>query len=195
VLWANGKPTCFNCSQIEGFDRVYAVGPYYPVGETSRNLLSAHINGLKRFKTYADPLGEAMSLLVKNRHTELTSTDLVIPVPQHKDKYAERPFNQAEEIAQVVGRNLGLPVIMGLEKIKNESETGMGRADRLESVKGMYVTTAALPNLAGKTVMIIDDIVTVGATSAECSIVLKGAGARVVNVLVAGRTQRHSGGL
>ncbi len=193
VIITNTFSICSNnCHELYGFDRIYAVDKYYPVDEPEHkgHLLSEHINKLKRNSYYARPLGMAMVLVVQNKYTDLVDSHCIVPVPQHRDKYAERPFNPAQKLAETIGKRLGLPMLDVLEKTRNESATGRGRHERLEMVKGLYAFKNEKPSLEGKRVMLIDDTVTVGADAAECSKVLKENGASTVKVLVAGRTYR-----
>jgi predicted amidophosphoribosyltransferase len=192
VFEFEGRIYCNNCTALRGLDRISAVGVYYPVGVTQRNLLSEHINNLKRSIRYAEPLGQAMALVVEYKYNELRSSNIVVPVPQHQEKYAERPYNQAEELAKVVGSRLGLPVANALSKTLNLSETDKGRYERLEITKEMYAFTGDSTLLQGKKVLLVDDIVTVGATASACTKVLKDNGVSIVEVLVAGRTYRPS---
>lgn len=114
---------------------------------------------------------------------ELTSY-ILVPVPLHTARMNERGFNQAELLAVEVGRAIGLPVVLGLRRVRNTiSQTGLERHQRLANVAGAF---AVAENVEGKNIILIDDVITTGATMNECAVVLKRAGAnRIWGVAVA----------
>ena len=190
VLQTGDRVYCRNCALLPRLDRISAVGVYYPTNESEQNLLSKHVRRLKRFKWYAGPLGQAMALAVQYKYVDLRNSDVLVPVPQHPEKHAARGYNQAEELAKVLSDKLGLPVADILKKVKNESERGERIHDRLEKTREMYAFSGGSENVQGKKIILVDDIVTLGATATACTKILKDQGAAVVEVLVAGRTFR-----
>jgi ComF family protein len=190
---------CNNCPMLPGLDRISALGIYYPIGRAlkvkRRNLISEHIRSLKRCIDYAEPLGQAMALSVQHKYGDLKKSNAIVPVPQHRDKYSERPYNQAEELAKVVSSRLGIPIANVMSKTKNMSETGEDVHERFEMANEMYAYTGSPMSLQGKNVLLIDDVVTFGATAAACSKILKDNGASTVEVLVAGRAYRPPRGV
>jgi competence protein ComFC len=111
----------------------------------------------------------------------------LVPVPLHRKRYQHRHFNQAEEISRVIARHVGLPVIKALARIRStEHQTVLTRAQRLENLRGAFVTTRAGRNHLEKFpagAILVDDVLTTGATVDECAKVLRRGGFRKVFVI------------
>lgn len=112
--------------------------------------------------------------------------DVVTCVPMGRASQRRRGFNQAERIARPLAEYLELPYEALLEKCRqNRTQHDLSAGERLENVRDVY---AARRPLAGQTVLLVDDIVTTGATLSACTRVLKAAGAgRVVCAAVLAR--------
>lgn len=111
---------------------------------------------------------------------DLFSSDCVIvPVPLHRRRYVERGFNQAALIAMALGAAVGRPVAPLLRRIRaTNPQMAQTRAGRLLNV---YNAFAVIPGSAiPRTAIIVDDVVTTGATLAACARALETAGARTV---------------
>ncbi len=116
----------------------------------------------------------------------LADADLVVPVPLARARLAIRRFNQAAILAQEVARLTGRRYEpLALQRIKRtQSQVGLSRQQRRENVAGAFaVAEAAKPGLAGAKVVLLDDVITTGATARACARVLKRAGAVRVDVL------------
>lgn len=89
--------------------------------------------------------------------------DYVIPVPMHKSKLKKRGYNQAEVIAKEISKKLNVPLLLNnVEKVKStSSQTKLGRIDRWLNSKDVYKIEI---DLSGKTVLLVDDVITTGAT-------------------------------
>lgn len=115
--------------------------------------------------------------------------DLLLPVPLHKIKLRERSFNQSEEIAKALSPKVGIPFKKNvlLRRVNTVSQTQM--ADAHERVKNMAdVFVVPEPGfVSGKTIILIDDLITTGSTANACARTLKGHGAEKVYVLTVGR--------
>ena len=112
---------------------------------------------------------------------------LVLPMPLHPLRLAERGFNQAVEIARPYARARGLPLALALvAKVRNaEPQAGLDRAARLRNPRGAFGCDTALN---GKRVIVVDDVMTTGATLDELARCLKLCGAAWVGNLVVART-------
>lgn len=116
----------------------------------------------------------------------LAGADLVVPVPLTRARLATRRFNQAALLTQEVVRLTGRRYEpLALQRIKRTpSQVGLTREQRRENVAGAFaVAEADKPTLAGAKVVLIDDVITTGATARACARVLKRAGAARVDVL------------
>jgi predicted amidophosphoribosyltransferase len=179
-----------------GFERVYAMGAYLKreiIEERGEeDFLSSHILGLKQYPRYAVPLGLGLVACVKNRYSELARSDLIVPIPKFPTelKVATDPlglkYNQSVELSKVISSNLNITSIDILKKTREQSMRGLGEAERREVVKGLY-EVGDRAAVRDKHIILIDDVSTSGATASECAQVLMDAGAKMVNVLVAGR--------
>lgn len=110
--------------------------------------------------------------------------DIVIPVPLHRRRKRERGFNQSEVMARKLARAKGIEMTAGsLVKVKDvPPQTSLEAADREQNVRGVFVVRKR-ELIRGRTVLLVDDVFTTGATIGESSRALREAGARDVRVL------------
>lgn len=108
------------------------------------------------------------------------SLDVLVPVPVHPSRRRSRGFNQAEILAEKVGRQLGIPVCPnGLKRVKKTlPQKELNPQERLLNLRQAFAP-GALPEEA-KTVLLVDDIYTTGSTVEACARVLRGMGAEKV---------------
>lgn len=108
------------------------------------------------------------------------TADLVSWPSLSKKRMHRRGYDQAELLAQEVGKRLGLPVFRTLDKADRPAQSGLeGEAARRANLLGAY-TALAPERFVGKTILLIDDVVTTGATLSECAKTLRLAGAAEV---------------
>jgi ComF family protein len=131
--------------------------------------------------------------LVRAGADMLTPGVIVAPVPLHRWKLFSRRYNQAALLAKDVGRRAGLPVLQGLlvRHRRTTPQGAYGRAGRQRNIRGAFhVRPALVERVRGRPVVLIDDVLTTGATVAECARVLLRAGAGRVDVLTVARVIR-----
>ena len=121
--------------------------------------------------------------------------DMLIPVPMFSEKEKKRGYNQATLLAQYTAEGLGIPCRTDiLMRVRNTAPMNkLGIKEREENLKGAFrLRYGTEEYIAGKHILLIDDIYTTGATAQQCSIVLKRAGASKITVmsLASGRNQR-----
>ena len=124
------------------------------------------------------------------RQDLLGCTDLLIPVPLHRRRLRARGFNQAALLAQTIARRTGtLCLPDGLERIRHTTPLGdLSAATRQEAMQGaVQVRPSRREAIQGRRVLLIDDVMTSGATAAACARALQAGGADHVDVLVAAR--------
>lgn len=99
--------------------------------------------------------------------------DAIIPVPLHPDKLAKRGFNQSVLIAEGIAAATGVPVLAkALERTRNtESQTRKTRSERVENMAGAF-RIADKEAITGKHILLIDDVLTTGATLEACALEL-----------------------
>lgn len=113
----------------------------------------------------------------------------LVPVPVHAQRRRERGFDQAELLARAVGKRLGLPVVNALLRAeRTAAQHKLGRRERATNVGHAFaITQSGRSSLGGRWVVVVDDIVTTGATLAGCANVLYDAGAGAVSGLALAR--------
>jgi competence protein ComFC len=113
--------------------------------------------------------------------------DALVPVPLYPLRRREREFNQAEELAQSLGKKIRLPVLDALQRIKKtETQARLRRSERLRNQMNAFELKRGF-DLKGKRLLIIDDVFTTGATINACAQVLQQAGAGRLAALTVAR--------
>jgi ComF family protein len=134
-------------------------------------------------------------LLVESRRDalcRLPSDAWIVPVPLHRWRYWRRGYNQAEALAQGLARHLKLPLHRPLQRIvATRKLTELGPTERDRIMRGAF-RARSLPKLAGRTVLLVDDVLTTGATCGDAARALKRAGAAEVVAVVIARAERNT---
>ncbi|HEX5230132.1 MAG TPA: ComF family protein [Bryobacteraceae bacterium] len=162
-----------------GFDAAYSFGFYE---DELRKLIQLFKYG--RVQTLAKPLGRLLGRALPREQ----GFDAIVPMPLHWRKRWQRGFNQATLLAREIGRRTHTPVRNAMRRVRNtESQAGLTSAKRRQNVSGAF--RAGGP-IAGR-VLLIDDVMTTGATAASCARALKRAGASHVTLLTLARADRR----
>jgi ComF family protein len=134
----------------------------------------------------AEVLGEVMA---RRWERAGRGAHLLVPVPVHRDRLRERGYDQAVLLAEAVGRRLRLPVVHAVERSSaTAAQHALGRRDRERNVGGAFVGSVRHDGLVrGRWVLLIDDVMTTGATLAGCAAALHAAGAAGVSALTVAR--------
>jgi ComF family protein len=178
---------CAACaSERRSWDRVRAVLRY---DKNSRGL----VLGLKHGdRTH---LAGAFGRWMNRAGSEvLAGADLLVPVPLHWTRLFRRRYNQAALLAQAI-RSAGGPDVAAdwlVRRRRTPAQGRLGPVARERNVRGAFVIRAGR-SFAGKRVVIVDDVMTTGATVEECARVLKRAGAASIGVLTLARALRVGG--
>lgn len=120
----------------------------------------------------------------------LKNCDALLPVPLHRQRLFERRYNQSGLLAQEIGKLTNKPVLVdALSRVRDTPQQGhLKRKERQENVRGAFAAKDK-GLLAGKTLVVVDDVMTTGATVSECARVLLKAGAARVDVLALARVK------
>jgi ComF family protein len=104
------------------------------------------------------------------KQTSFSTCSLIIPVPLHRKRYRERGYNQSELIGRGMSEVMGIPMATDVlvRTGQHDSQTTMGRLDRFRNVSGNFRLSSHPPDLSGKMVLLVDDVVTTGATLEAC---------------------------
>ena len=145
----------------------------------------------------AEPLGAAVG---RRWARAGTGAQVVVPVPVHaqRERERERGYDQAALIAVVAARHLGLPLALALERGRATiAQYDLGRDDRAANVQGAFRlrgggaadarSTAIAQSVAGRWILLVDDVVTTGATLAACATALVAGGAVAVSAIAVAR--------
>lgn len=169
-------------SGLTGFDAVYTYGDYDGV---LRELI--HLFKFSGIKPLARPLGQ----LLRRSVPRDIQVDVIIPMPLHWKRKWERGFNQSELLADELSRHLGAPVSLALQRHKHTpAQAGLTLHERRRNVASAF-SVRHQQQLENKHVLLIDDVLTTGATIAAASAALKKAGARRVSGLTLARADRR----
>lgn len=172
---------CRKCDEYL-FDRAFALGIY-------EKALATSIISLKN----SPQLPTRLSQLIHNRFHDFEGVDLIVPIPLSKGRQLERGFNQAEIVARTIAESVGKPVdSRSLERHRHTHihRMGMDQKARELSVRNAFSVTR--PRLIrDKSVLLVDDVLTSGATASFCAQVLKENGATKVIVFTLARAVMH----
>lgn len=168
---------CPRCRRARpAVDRMRAIGPY-------RDELRAVIQALKYDGriTVARRLG---GLMRDGGTAVLSGADAVVPVPLHPRRRRQRGFNQAALLAT----HLQLPVLEALRRVAHTApQVDLPAAQRHRNVREAFAVRTSGVRIEGQVLVLVDDVITTGATINACARVLKAAGAREVRALTAAR--------
>jgi ComF family protein len=159
--------------------------------EHSRDLILQfkHADRLDLARLFSLWLGRAAADLI-------AEADAVTPVPMHPLRLIRRRYNQAAEIARPLARRAGLAYWPGALKRRRagESQAGKTGSGRRRNVQGAYACPPGwAARVKGKRILLVDDVMTTGATAEACARALTRAGAAVVHVAVIARVRENDG--
>lgn len=181
-----GEAICGACSiKRPAFDRARAVFLY---SEGGRRLV---LDYKHRDRTHgAAPFADWIERAAPDLCAE---ADIVVPVPLHWTRLFKRGYNQSALIGRVLGQKLGLifdPMILKRVR-RTPSQVGLSADARRKNVGGAFaVNSKRAKTLKGKRVLLVDDVLTTGATVEGCAKVLKNAGVAAVDVVTLARVSR-----
>ena len=153
-------------------------------GVTRRALHALKYDGERRLAT---PLGAAIA---RRWERAGVAGDAFVPVPASPDRVRERGYDQAGLLAAEAGRRVRLPVIPALERTRaTTAQFDLDRAARASNLGGAFRVRDRSPRLpvAGRWLVLVDDVATTGATLAACAMTLLDAGALAVSAITVAR--------
>jgi ComF family protein len=165
---------------MTAFDAAYSFGSYE---NELRQLI--HLFKYGGVQTLARPLSKLMIKALPREHP----FDAIAPMPLHWLKQWRRGFNQSELLAREVSRIWNVPVRKLARRVRPTlTQAGLTGAERRDNVKRAFRANRAA---AGKRILLVDDVMTTGATASACAEALKKAGALRVTLLTLARVDRR----
>jgi ComF family protein len=167
------------------YDRARAALTY---DDASRDLILRfkHADRIDGAATFAGWMARAGAELV-------AGADLVAPVPLHRWRLVRRRYNQAAILANAIGHLRGKLVVPDLlvRRRATPSQGHLGRSQRHRNVAGAFTLHSGRAQVAkGARILLVDDVLTTGATAEACARTLRNAGAKAVDLLVLARVVR-----
>ncbi len=197
-LAANGHFLCFDCWQdlpvtnfhqdpenkvaqlFWGRVQIENATSFFSYKKGSRYQKLIHQIKYKGMKELGFEIGQHFGLVLKEA-VNFKGTDMLMPVPLHPKKFKTRGYNQSEWIAKGIAKSMGLYLSTNnlYRKIYTATQTRKNRFERWQNVEGIFGLKEE-KELAGKHILLIDDVVTTGSTLEACAYsLLKAEGAKV----------------
>jgi len=188
------EPVCGICQRARpSYIKAVACGPY---DGALRDLI--HLLKYDRVRTAARPLGSLLAQQVSPLREQIGESAMILPVPLYRGKFLERGFNQSEAIARELASELcrgGWKVPVERDAMRRTratvSQTGLTRHQRRANVRGAFAVKHR-ESIAGRNIILVDDVLTTGTTVQECARVLLRARASGVWVATAARVSKLS---
>ena len=184
-LDAEGR--CALCRHgLRGFDAAYCFGSYESV---LRELI--HLYKYSGIRTLAGPLGDLLAAALPRDER----FDAITPVPLHWRREWQRGFNQSELLARRLASRCGIPVVRTLRRVRPTMiQAGLSNAARRGNVTAAFRCrrdVLGTGRVAGRRLLLVDDVMTTGSTAAACASALKRAGAVRVALATVARVDRR----
>jgi ComF family protein len=192
---ASGEPLCGLCRRAAPpFARAVAYGSYDGV---LRDLI--HLLKYEQMHPAGKVLGESLAVAMNAVAGSFgPGAAVVLPVPLHPAKLRQRGFNQAEVIARAALKTLASKRSFAASRLElnprilkrqrpTQSQTGLTRHQRRENLRGAFAVVRP-ESVAGREILLVDDVFTTGTTVSECARILRRAGASKVFVATVART-------
>ena len=173
-------PKCHECTKADlQFDFAWAACLYV-------DPLKTMITQFKyNQKTYLrKPFTQFITNFIQIYHLDIEQFDIIVPIPLFPSRLIERGYNQSQLLAEQIARKYHIHLsLKNLVRIRNtEHQTFLTKKERWTNIQGAFrIINSA--EFSGKNILIIDDLLTTGATVSEASATLKDAGGKTVGVL------------
>lgn len=167
---------------VRGFDAAYSFGEY---GGGLRKLI--HLFKFEGVLALERPLSQWLAVALPRDER----ADVIVPVPLHWRRRWRRGYDQAWHLGRALERRTGIPCQAALRRPRyTPPQTSLTRVERRDNVRGAFAV-ARPEAVRGRTVLLVDDVYTTGATLGECAKQLRAAGAKRVIVLTVARADRR----
>lgn len=170
---------CENCAGVSALDSHLALMPYVEEGTIGKLI---HILKYQYAEDVMRVVRQIITTSITQHRFLFEKGDIIIPVPLHKKRYAERGFNQAAYIGRELSQLLDIPIEEHalLRHRYTPHQARLDREARLENVQDAFLVQQP-SHVAGKSIVLVDDVFTTGSTMQSCAVALRQAGAREVH--------------
>jgi ComF family protein len=168
-------------SKIQGLAKIGRVMSYLKFAKDGISQKLLHQLKYRNKSDLARELGSLYGKILLEAGYQTTWTQIV-PVPLHPAKQRRRGYNQSEHFAIGLAAGLGIPVVISLLRHKfTETQTSKTRLERLANMDAVFVPNPAF-SCEGESILLVDDVMTTGATLCACANVLLASGAKNVDL-------------
>jgi ComF family protein len=195
TLTFNNKHTCTVCGRHTDADEICieckALAPKYKMAVSPLVYEGGAITLIHKFKKSDAYLKEYFADIIAPKCAKFDDAEALCSIPLTKRSLANRGYNQAELLAQSLGKRLNLPIIYNalIKKKQTEEQKTLNRAEREQNLAGCFKADKNL--VKGKTLILVDDVMTTGATADEaCTALLKAGAAKVYFATIASVTYK-----
>jgi ComF family protein len=189
LLMGDGR--CQGCHDFEpDFDRAVSYGEY---AGSIRGLI--HLLKYDNVTLAVAVLGQLLAEAIQQLDLTGETAPILVPVPLHASKRSERGFNQSELIVRAAAKYLPQPLEIAAVLKRHRathSQVGLTREERIANLRDAFRVIDPA-RVKGRTVIVVDDVMTTGSTISECARVLKKAGAEQVWAATVARTLKSAG--
>jgi ComF family protein len=164
-----GRDISFHFIEAHRYEEFYAYLKFYKRGLTQKLMHQIKYN---RMPVLAEKIGYLLGFELKENESA-KAIDLVIPVPLHPRKKKKRGYNQSDFFARGISRSTGIAWSNReiVRTVNNDSQTDKSRLERIENVAGIFKVIKR-ENLENRHILIVDDVLTTGATLESCASVI-----------------------
>ena len=178
--------SCRWCELLPPFVRATRSVCWVPGGTAGEIVHKLKYSG---WTALAEPMAEQMARL--NFPMDVVEErDMLVPVPLAPARARERGYNQSELLARKLAAHWGVDVVEAVVRHRaTETQTRLAPGERLRNVAGAFATVVDSTDLAGRHVVLVDDVITTAATLNACAKALHEGGARIISYVTFGRAR------
>lgn len=180
-----GNPLCFDCKNNKiYFEKAISVFFY------EKNVRNAVISLKFHKNTF---VAKTLAGYMAEKAREFKEIDYITFVPLHKKRLKKRGYNQSFLLAQKISENQNIPILENLliKSVETKVQSSLSKKERIQNIKNSFEVNKEI-DIKNKVLLLVDDVLTTGATANECAKMLKKSGAKRVFVLTLAVTKLHN---